>query len=48
MAGSDTAFVMTKVISLPGRMHLREVNRKLAEEVADHKWTEEVRSPCQP
>jgi len=32
-----------KVISLPGRMHLQEVNHKLAEEVAERKWAEEVR-----
>ena len=32
-----------RVMSLPGRMHLQEENRKLADEVADGKWLEEVR-----
>ena len=35
--------LVPKVISLPGRMHLQEVNHKLAEEVAERKWAEEVR-----
>ena len=35
--------LVPKVISVPGRMHLQEVNRKLAEEVAERKWAEEVR-----
>jgi PAS domain S-box-containing protein len=29
--------LVPKVISLPGRMHLQEVNRKLEEEIAEHK-----------
>ena len=35
--------LVPKMISLPGRMHLQEVNHKLAEEVAERKWAEEVR-----
>ncbi len=35
--------LVPKVISVPGRMHLQEVNHKLAEEVAERKWAEEVR-----
>jgi PAS domain S-box-containing protein len=35
--------LVPKVISLPGRMHLQEVNHKLAEEVAERKWAEEMR-----
>jgi PAS domain S-box-containing protein len=32
-----------RVMSLPGRMHLQEENRKLADEVADGEWLEQVR-----
>ena len=35
--------LIPKVISLPGRLHLQDVNRKLEEEVAERKWMEEVR-----
>ncbi len=35
--------LVPRVISLPGRMHLQDVNRKLEEEVAERKWAEEVR-----
>ena len=35
--------LVPKVISLPRRMHLQEVNHKLAEEVAERKWAEEMR-----
>ncbi len=35
--------LVPKVISVPGRMQLQEVNRKLEEEVAERKWAEEVR-----
>ena len=35
--------LVPKVISLPGRMHLQDANRKLADEVAEAKWMEEVR-----
>ncbi len=36
--------LVPKVISVPGRMQLQEVNRKLEEEVTERKWAEEVRS----
>ena len=36
--------LVPKVISVPGRMHLQEANRKLEEEIAERKWAEEVRS----
>src|SRR6202043_711104 len=36
--------LVPKVISLPGRMHLQEVNRKLEEKIAQRMWAEEVRS----
>ena len=35
--------LVPKVISLPGRIHLQEVNRKLEEEVSARKWAEEMR-----
>ncbi len=35
--------LVPKVISVPGRMHLQEVNRQLEAEVAERKWAEEVR-----
>jgi PAS domain S-box-containing protein len=35
--------LIPKVISVPSRMHLQEVNHKLAEKVAERKWAEEVR-----
>jgi PAS domain S-box-containing protein len=35
--------LVPRVISVPGRMQLEEVNRKLEEEVAERKWAEEVR-----
>jgi PAS domain S-box-containing protein len=35
--------LVPKVISVPGRMHLQEVNRKLKEEVSERMWAEEVR-----
>src|ERR1700689_291955 len=36
--------LIPKVISVPSRVHLEEVNRKLAEEIAERKWAEQVRS----
>jgi len=36
--------LVPQVISLPERMHLQEVNRKLEEEIAQRKWAEEVRN----
>jgi PAS domain S-box-containing protein len=35
--------LVPRVISVPGRMQLQEVNRKLEEEVAEREWAEEVR-----
>jgi PAS domain S-box-containing protein len=35
--------LVPKVVSLHGRMHLQETNRKLEHEVSERKWAEEVR-----